>query len=238
MGFTLDDIVPWGRSYAEYLAMFALGKNEREWHVLGCGDGPASFNAGFTQNGGKAVSLDPLYAFEAGQIEKRISETCSIVLQQLRQNQEDYVWHTIPSVEALGQIRMDAMNAFLLDFESGKRQGRYVAGALPSLPFQAGQFDLALASHLLFLYSHHLSRAFHLQALTEMLRVAREVRVFPLLALDGQLSPHLFPVIEHFGQSGFSVSIQRVPYEFQRGGNEMLLIAHQDTSCHVGGQEG
>lgn len=49
----------------------------------------------------------------------------------------------------------------------------------------SGKFDIALSSHFLFFYSAQLSAEFHLQALREMLRVAREVRVFPLLALDG-----------------------------------------------------
>ena len=54
-------------------------------------------------------------------------------------------------------------------------------GALPDLPFDDGAFDLALSSHLLFLYSEQFDLGFHVRALEEMLRVAAEVRVFPLL---------------------------------------------------------
>lgn len=57
-----------------------------------------------------------------------------------------------------------------------------------------------------------------------MLRVAREVRVFPLLTLDGASSPHLHFVTEHLANHGFAVEVKRVSYEFQRGGNEMLLV--------------
>ena len=64
----------------------------------------------------------------------------------------------------------------------------------------------------------------YLEPLEEMLRVAREVRVFPLLTLDGKRSPHLDFVTEHLGKLGFSITVRRVPYEFQRGGNEMLHI--------------
>jgi len=76
----------------------------------------------------------------------------------------------------------------------------------------------------LFLYSAHLSAEFHLRALEEMLRVSREVRVFPMLTLDGVASPHLDFVTEHLANRGFGVEVKRVPYEFQRGGNEMLVI--------------
>ena len=36
---------PWGRNLAEYSAMFKLSSTELEASILGCGDGPASFNA-------------------------------------------------------------------------------------------------------------------------------------------------------------------------------------------------
>ena len=155
-------------------------------------------------------------------------------MDQMGRNQSDYVWDAISSIEDLGRIRMFAMNAFLMDFETGKRDGRYISGELPLLPFAKEQFDIALSSHFLFLYSAHLSAEFHLQALEEMLRVAREVRVFPLLTLDGKRSPHLDFVTEHLGKLGFSITVRRVPYEFQRGGNEMLHI-ERSPNGHLAG---
>lgn len=224
MGFTLDKIVPWGRSFDEYVSMFCLTEADLGLRILGCGDGPAGFNATLTRRGGRIVSVDPLYAFDAEEIRGRISETCETVLTQLRNNRSDFVWSTIPSVEALGTLRMTAMETFLADFAAGKEAGRYLAGELPNLPFVAGEFDLALSSHFLFLYSDHLSPEFHLQAVQEMLRVAEEVRVFPLVTLANVLSPHLGFVTNQLTKLGFSVATRRVPYEFQRGGNEMLVI--------------
>ncbi|MGR8999017.1 MAG: SAM-dependent methyltransferase [Gammaproteobacteria bacterium] len=224
MGFTLDKVVPWGRSYDEYLAMFALTETDLKRSILGCGDGPAGFNAELTQHGGRIVSVDPIYVFDAPQINKRISETRKTVMTQLRKNQNDYIWNAIASIEELERVRMSAMDTFLADYENGKREGRYIDGELPTLPFQNGAFDLALSSHFLFLYSTHLSAGFHLEALREMLRVAREVRIFPLLALDGTPSPHLSFVTESLTSQGYRVEIQPVLYEFQRGGNEMLIV--------------
>lgn len=224
MGFTLEKVVPWGRSYDEYVSMFDLTKVDLRLRILGCGDGPAAFNCVFSKRGGNVVSVDPIYHFDAAQIRGRISETYETVMAQLRGNQSDYVWGTIPSVEQLGRLRMSAMALFLADYAVGKQEGRYIPGELPSLPFEDGSFDIALSSHFLFLYSVHLSAEFHLQALREMLRVAHEVRVFPILTLDGERSPHLHFVIEHLASHGFSVDVMRVPYEFQRGGNEMLCI--------------
>lgn len=39
MAFTLDKVVPWGRSYDEYVAMFALSSDDLRRRILGCGDG-------------------------------------------------------------------------------------------------------------------------------------------------------------------------------------------------------
>lgn len=204
--------------------MFDLTEAELGLRLLGCGDGPAAFNATLTQRGGKIISVDPVYAFDAEQIRGRISETYATVMAQMRQNQSDYVWGAIPSVEQLGSLRLAAMETFLSDFDPGKQQGRYIPGELPSLPFAQGAFDIALSSHFLFLYSAHLSAEFHVQALQEMLRVSREVRVFPLLTLAGAPSPHLPFVHEHLSKNGLRVAIKRVPYELQRGGNAMLVI--------------
>ncbi|MBD9356192.1 class I SAM-dependent methyltransferase [Methylomonas albis] len=224
MAFTLDKVVPWGRSYAEYVSMFSLTEADLGSHILGCGDRPAGFNAELTNRGGHAVSFDPVYMFDVEQIKSRIAETYETVMAQMRINQNDYIWDAIPSIKALGKIRLSAMDSFLADFELGKQQGRYVAGELPVLPFEDRQFDMALSSHFLFLYSAHLSAEFHFQALQEMLRVAREVRIFPLLALDGAISPYLSLVCDEFASRGFDVQIVKVDYEFQRGGNQMLVI--------------
>ena len=224
MGVTLDKVVPWGRSYDEYVSMFGLSEDDLTLRILGCGDGPAAFNSLLTECGGSVVSVDPIYAFDAAQIRTRVAEAYDIVMTQARKNQDDYVWEAIPSVEQLGSIRMSAMENVLADFDTGKQEGRYIAGELPSLPFDNRQYDIALSSHFLFLYSAQLSAEFHLQALQEMLRVSREVRVFPLLTLDGTPSPYLHLVNGHFEKNGFDVKIKRVPYEFQRGGNEMLVI--------------
>jgi len=224
MAFTLDKVVPWGRSFDEYVAMFDLSDDDLNQRILGCGDGPAAFNAVLTRRGGRVVSIDPVYAFDRGQISSRIAETYDTVLSQLRQNRDDYVWTSIASVEALGSIRMAAMETFLADFEAGKHAGRYIEGELPVLPFGDNSFDIALSSHFLFLYSDHLSVEFHLQALLEMLRVAREVRVFPLLALDGKPSSYMDDVLKHLHQNGFDTAIRAVSYEFQLGGKKMLVI--------------
>ena len=225
MAFTLEQVVPWGRSFEEYRAMFDLGEAELAQRILGCGDGPASFNATLTRQGGAVVSVDPLYGFSAGEICQRIDETFETVLQQTRENAGEFVWEQIRSVEELGEIRRAAMQEFLADYPAGKAQGRYREAALPVLPFEEAAFDLAVCSHFLFLYSAHFSLEFHLASLRELCRVAREVRVFPLLELGARPSRYREPVVAQLSAEGYDVQIRRVPYEFQKQGNEMLVVS-------------
>jgi len=222
--FTLDKVVPWGRSFDEYQRMFALTGSDLGLKILGCGDGPASFNAEATRRGSAVVSCDPIYRYDVDQLRERIAATYDEILAQTRRNLTEFVWDVIRSVEELGQVRMAAMNDFLNDYQVGLMQGRYVDAELPSLPFNDEAFDLALSSHFLFLYTTQLGDAFHQLAVREMCRVAREVRIFPLLALGAVPSPFVEGVSAQLGRAGFNVSIETVPYEFQRGGNRMMRI--------------
>lgn len=222
--FTLSSVVPWGRSFDEYQRMFALTPGDLQGAILGCGDGPASFNADATQRGVRVTSCDPIYQFDAAQLRRRIDETASGVLEQTRQNAHEFVWDDIGSIDALRDTRMAAMAAFLADYPAGKTEGRYVEAALPELPFADGAFELALSSHFLFLYTSQLGDVFHRRAIREMCRVAREVRIFPLLALGGATSPLVDAAARELTADGFLVSIDPVPYEFQRGANQMLRI--------------
>lgn len=224
MAFQLDQVVPWGRSFDEYVRMFSLTDADLGKKIPGCGDGPASFNATMRQMSKRVVSVDPLYRFSAEQIRHRVQDAFCTITEQLVANQSAYVWTTILSPHNLGRVRMEAMEEFLGDFEQGKVEGRYLPHELPRLPFADGAFDLALCSHLLFTYSGHLSCDFHRQALLEMCRVAREVRVFPLLDQGGQLSPHIDVVCDLIEEHGHRSSIEPVDYEFQRGGNRMLRV--------------
>jgi hypothetical protein len=223
----LNEVIPWGRSFEEYSRMFALTEEDLAGNILGCGDGPASFNAEATASGHRVISCDPVYAFSASEIERRVADSYGTVLSQVKQNPDAYVWTRFRDPDHLGECRLAAMRLFLADFQKGKCDGRYIAAALPKLPFRDRQFSLAVVSHLLFLYSEHLSLDFHIAAFEEMLRVAPEVRVFPLLGLDRRPSPHVGPVSDRLTQSGFEVEITEVGYEFQRAGNRMLRVQRQ-----------
>ena len=221
----LKNIVPWGRNMQEYMHMFNLSKEDIvSKKFLGCGDGPSSFNSEVDCEGGKVVSIDPLYKYSKSEIIARVDEVKEEILKEVEANKESFIWSDIADIEALENVRVNAMLEFLMDYNEGKEEGRYIEASLPKLPFDDKEFDIALSSHFLFLYSEHLDLEFHIESISEMLRVASEVRIFPVVGLDNNRSKHLDATIEHFKKLGFNAEVVKSGYEFQKGANEMLLI--------------
>jgi hypothetical protein len=224
MAMQLDAVVPFGRSLDEYIHMFNLSAMDLSQRILGVGDGPASFNAEASQKGSTVVSIDPIYCFTGAKILQHFDAVVDNIIGQVKATADDYVWGYHKSPEDLRHNRVQVMQRFLTDYELGKKGDRYQVGELPALAFADGAFDLALCSHLLFLYSQHLDYAFHRSAVLEMLRVSREVRIFPLLTLMLERSPHLDFLMGELRKMEYQVEVVKVTYELQKGGNEMLVI--------------
>jgi len=220
----LQNIVPWGRNLSEYVAMFSLSSDDLNSKILGCGDGPSSFNIEMDLNGGSVVSVDPLYAYSRVEIAQRIDEVSHEVMEQVVANKDDFIWKDITNTGMLYEMRIEAMSEFLMDYNEGKEEGRYIAEELPSLSFADDSFELALSSHFLFLYSQHLDETFHMDSILEMLRVAREVRIFPLVTLEGETSAYVESIIQRLQNLGYQAEIVTTNYEFQKGANEMMKI--------------
>ncbi len=225
MTFILDHVVPWGRSFEEYVQFFDLGTQDLAKRIIGCADGPAAFNSVLTARGGSIVSCDPLYRLPGDEIRARIAECYPEIYKQVVQNKDLFTWESISSPRELGVLRHSAMKLFLADYETGRRDGRYCTAALPYLPFADYSFDLAICSHFLFYYSDSFSESFHRKAIAEMLRVAPEARIFPLVDLNGRVSMYRDILATEFRKAGFEVEIRTVPYEFIRGGNQVMIIS-------------
>lgn len=110
----------------------------------------------------------------------------------------------------LRAMRELARQLFLRDYLAGLAQGRYVKGELPHLPFADDSFDCALCGHFLFLYAHLFDEGFHRKAIAELLRVARQVRIYPLLGLDGVMPAFAETLLAELAARG-DLEIRRVP---------------------------
>lgn len=224
MPFQLNEIVPWGRSFREYELMFGLGGQDLEGGVLDCGGEPASFTAEMSSRGHRAVAGGSHLCVLRRGIRSRFDAVAGSMISQVRATPDDWTWSYHRDPDKLLATRRAALEKFLGDYEKGLRESRYLAGELPRLPLNTASFGLASCSHLLFLYSDLLTKEFHVQAIRELCRFAREVRIFPLLTLDRQPTPHLAAVRSACKDQGCASEAVRVDYEFQRGGNQMLRI--------------
>lgn len=223
MAFKLQSVVPWGRNLDEYISMFNLSDEDKKLKIAGFGDGPASFNCEANLSGYQVTSFDPIYQFSKAQLEQRILEVRDIVMKQMAENQDNYVWNKIKNLDALENIRMSAMKMFLSDYEKGLDENRYIYHELPNrLPTEDNSFDLGISSHFLLMYTA-LGYDFHIKAMDEMLRVCREIRIFPLVDLDSNPSKMISDVIEHYREL-YDVEIQNTDYEFQKGASRLLVI--------------
>jgi hypothetical protein len=225
MAMILDKVVPFGRSMDEYVKMFNLTDTDLNKKIIGIGDGPASFNAEMTRLGNSVVSVDPLYQFSGDEIFQRFQEVVDNIINQVKATPNDWVWSYHKSADDLRDNRVKVIQQFIADYEIGKKNHRYQIGELPKLAYQNQEFDMALCSHFLFLYSEQFDYKFHLNSVIEMLRVAKEIRIFPLITLMLQPSQHLDGIIKYCMTKGYKIEIEKVEYELQLGGNSMLKIS-------------
>lgn len=213
-----------GRTFTEYRRMFALDVEDLGGRsVLDCPGGPGSFAAVASEVGAAVTAVDPMYGPPASALGEECAAAVRRSLGQLREKRDLFVWSFYGDVETRGRFLRAAAERFLADY--ALHSGRYVAAALPDLPFASNAFDLVLSGNFLFLYDDRLSREFHVRALGELARVAGdEVRVFTLASLDRERSALVDPVAEDLRAQGLGVERREVPYEFQPGATEMLAV--------------
>lgn len=220
----LGDIIVSSRPYDEYRAMFGLTDREvLAGPVLDCPGGAGSFAAEVRDRGGRAVSADPAYATPPDALVDGARAGFARGLRYLDENRDSYVWTFFGGVGDLVARRGAALDRFAEDFHGP--DGRYVAAALPHLPFADGAFRLVLSGYLLFAYPDHLDDAAHEAALRELLRVAREeVRLYPLIDTAYVRHPRVDALRRLLEAEGVQTEVRRVDYAFQRGATEVLIL--------------
>jgi len=220
--FNIDKIVFVGRSYDEYMKMFDLSldylKNKR---ILDCAAGASSFTAELSTKGYDVIATDVLYDTDPDVLEEKCEKDLSNVMQTLFGVEDMYVWNYFKTPDELRKHRMVTYQAFINHYRN-ERSNKYIKSKLPKLPFEDNEFSLVLSSHFLFLYDDRLSYKFHKDSIQEMLRTSKEIRIFPLIGLNGKKSLFVNKIMDDLLND--NVEITKVSYEFMRGGNEMIKI--------------
>ncbi|SFS42329.1 hypothetical protein SAMN04488601_101525 [Paenibacillus sp. 453mf] len=220
----LDRIVFIGRSYEEYEYMFHLSKEDIVTKsILDCPGGACSFTAVANKHGGHVKSADIAYVYPWDTLYEKGKEDIKHAMEQMSKAKDQYEWTYFSEMKELLDHRTQALETSIIDMKANPEN--YIETELPQLPFQDKQFDLILSAHFLFMYGERLSMQFHLDTLQEMMRVAgEEIRVYPIVQLDGRRYPFLEDIHSYVRREGWTSELVNVNYEFQRGANQMLRL--------------
>jgi len=224
-GFVVEDgTIFYGRTFEEYCHLFDLGSGDLAGRrILDCPGGPGSFTAVAASVGETATAVDPVYGPSAETLAETCSETIADVVEQLEGKREAFDWSFYGDLDTRARYARAAATRFLADY--ARSRDRYVEAALPSLPFDAGAFDLVCSANLLFLYDDRLDTEFHEAAAVELARVAgTELRLAGLQSLSAEPSPFVEPVVAALRRAGCTVERREVPYRFQPGPTEVLVV--------------
>jgi hypothetical protein len=211
------------RPLGDYRNMFLLTEEElTAGPILDCPAGASPFGAQVRARGGTVVSVDPAYALPRWELVERIRSDLDRLGPWLNANTEHVNWPYLGSPDALVRFFELAVDYFLADYDTGDQ--RYVAAALPSLPFPDKHFRLSLCSHLLFTYPDFLPFEWHVAAMLELIRVTSgEVRVFPLVDSVSTPYAHLDRLRATLLERGVHTEIRRAACAYNKGGDEMIV---------------
>ncbi|KAF0847037.1 methyltransferase domain-containing protein [Nocardia caishijiensis] len=219
------DILVSSRSLDEYRAMFALTEEDVRRRILDCPGGAASFAAEVCARGGDVTACDVAYFADGlAAVATTAVEEAERGNRYVREHAGDYRWDYFADPEEHRRARCAAAELFAADARTAPH--RYVAAALPELPFPDGGFDLVLSSHLLFSYADDLSYEFHRAAIIELMRVTSgQVRLFPLVPIGSEERyERLDDLIGDTTTLGWVSRLDEVDYEFQAGARELLIF--------------
>ena len=222
MQLDLENIAITGRTFGEYSAFFDLTFEDLKGKkVLDCPSGASSFVATLNKNAIKAKGVDIIYEFDKNSIEQQGVKSIDKIYEDTSW-MDAYKMDFYKTKENHRYHRGSALKEFIDDYNSQD----YIFAKLPKLPFEDDSFDILLSSHLLFVYDDRLDYEFHKNSILEMLRVAKEVRIFPLVDFknsrvkeEKNFSPFVYDILEEF-----HCEIIKTDFEFQPRANCYLKI--------------
>lgn len=217
-------LVLWGHGAEDYREMFDLSQEEMDGSILEYGCGPSAVNSQLNQSKQSIVSCDPLFVLDKDTLSSKATMIFASMASEIKKQQEQFDFSQSGGFERLLEIRQQGMKQFFADYQQGKSDGRYQGVTDYHLPFADFAFDYALSSHYLFADLEDQTIDFHLFVIRELARVAKEVRIFPLVDKEGKTSDFLGPVLLGLQQENFGVEVREVSFHLHKSGNAMLRV--------------
>lgn len=226
----MSNLVLWGHHLDEYQEIFDLTPAQLTGRFLEYASGPSAFNTEMHDAGHQCVSCDPMFTLDKDTFASKATLVFADMLEKISREKEKFNFDYYGNFEGLIEKRRAGMARFFVDYQLGKKEKRYMPIDKITLPFADFSFDIALSSHYLFGDIDDLDLDFHLRVIKELARVAKEVRIFPLIDRLGQASPYLGPVLLDLQHHNYGVEVRSVPYNLQPQGNAMLRVWAQECS--------
>lgn len=200
------------RPLDEYCGFFGLTRaalRSLPGPVLDCPGGAAALAAEARALGCEVVAADPLYALPPSDLLALARTGRDVMAEAMRTSPRLYPAR--PQLRPEKYLRSWDRARALFAADRTAHPERYVAAALPQLPFADGVFALTLSSYLLFAHPEHFTAEGRLDALLELVRVtdpAGEVRVHPLHDGAGRRCPQLDALRAELGRHGVASEIE------------------------------
>ncbi|GAA3019844.1 hypothetical protein GCM10020229_33860 [Kitasatospora albolonga] len=220
------------RPLDEYCALFGLTRSALAalpGPLLDCPGGTAGLAAEARALGVTVIAADPVYTATPPQLAALARAARTRMADRMVTAPELY-----PSPRARPTERYlrswDRAHA-LFTADRAAHPERYVAAALPRLPFADGSFALSLSSYLLFAYPELFPPERQLAALLELVRVTApegEVRVFPLHDGAARPCPHLPALRARLGEHRIGTEVRRFPRPEDGRTRRVLILRRAD----------
>lgn len=226
----MRELLLWGLQRDEYQSLFDLTDDDLTLCLLEYDSGPNAVNASLAPTGGKMTSCDALFRLDKealkAVVHARLEEQSRLV------SSSDTASYQLTDLKALIEKRQQGLAIFFADYNAGCMQKRYVAVKSDVLPFNDFLYDLALSTHLLFQQTDESQVPQLLQQIKELTRVAREVRIAPLMDSDGHPTPLLGPILLGLQEGQYGVEVRKVTHDVIYHHNAMIRVWAQQ--CPVG----
>lgn len=222
-GLQLDRVVLLGRTFEEYRRYFLLQPHELIGkRVLDVAGGVSSFCAEANDLGIRVTAFDPIYSLSRERIRERSEPDLESVYRTIGLV-PTYRWGFYKNPDYMRALRERAATIFFSDFQRYRQ--RYVAGKLPRLPFNDGEFDLTLVSYLLFAYQDRFDYEFHRDSIFEIMRVTRsEARIYPTVTFEAQPSEYIPMLQSDPTLQVFEFKEIKTDFEFLVNSNSYLQV--------------
>lgn len=222
-------LVLWGHHLDEFIDMFALSKADLQKRFLEYACGATAVNAELNRLGGHCLSYDVWFKADKMRLSQEIEQQFAARVREFEAQSQILDVSRYGDFDHLIAYRREGIRTFLNDYEQGCLENRYIADLTshhtpPKLPFDHGAFDFALVAHTFFSDVPYQTIDDHIFKIQELARVAKDVRIFPLVDAQGVASPCLGPVLLGLQQANLGVEVREVSYHLQPKGNAMLRV--------------